>query len=73
MEILRTRISLRPRLSFVWKKQVFSKRLQLNDPETRLSIAHELISVGQSSSVTLNAVCVKGVLHPDAFKLITCS
>lgn len=73
MEILRTRVALRARLFFVWKRQVFSRRLQLNDPEVRLSIILELISVGQSFPVTLSAVFVKGVLYPDAFKLITCS
>lgn len=37
MEILRTRISLRAKLFFVWRKQVFSRSLQLNDLEIRLS------------------------------------
>lgn len=70
MERLRTRIVLRARLFFVWKRQVFATRLQLKDPEIRLSTILELISVGQSFPVTLGAVLVNGVLYPDAFKLI---
>lgn len=73
MEILRTRIALGARLFFAWKRQVFSRRLPLSDPEVRLFIILELISVAQSFPVTLSAVFVKGVFYPDAFKLITCS
>lgn len=71
MKLLSRRISLRAKL-FFGQKKVFSRLSQLNIPEIRPCVIHELIYVGQSFCrvylMTLDVVFVRVVLYPDAFK-----
>lgn len=49
----------------------------MDSPEIRPCVSHGCIYVGQSFPVaylvTQSVVFVKVVLHPDAYKLVTCS